>query len=121
MKRLKVVNEYEYSNKGVSVNGILEEDSIGLLSEFEKTLIKSDKKPKTLEFSMNSLGLEFSKASSIHHVFCPMYVQKGVLILDVRELHRKKILSEYLRVRLLEALIDFREDMNVLDCELLWR
>lgn len=121
MKRLKVVNNYEYSNKGVSVNGILEEDSIGLLSEFEKTLIKSDRKPKTLEFSMNSLGLEFSKASSIHHVFCPMYVQKGVLILDVRELHRKKMLSEYLKSKFSEALNEFKEDMNTSSCELRWR
>lgn len=121
MKRLKVVNEYEVIDGEPYVNGISSKHYKGLLSKYEEDLFKNNECPEPLNFSMNSLGLEFSKASSIHHIFCPMYVQKGVLILDVRELHRKKILSEYLKSKFSEALNDFKEDMNAYSCELRWR
>lgn len=48
-------------------------------------------------------------------------MQKGILVLDVRELHRKKMLSEYLKSKFSEALNEFKEDMNASGCELLWR
>lgn len=121
MKRLKVVNEYEVKDGEPYVNGISSKQYKGLLSEYEKELFKNNKCPEPLKFSMNSLGLEFSKLSSIHHTFCPLYVQKGILVLDIRELHRKKMLSEYLKSKFSEALNEFKEDMNASDCELRWR
>ena len=84
-------------------------------------MLQSRNAPESLEFNMNSLGLEFSKLSSIHHVFCPIYVQKGVLVLDVRELHRKHLLSEYLKSKFSETLDEFKEDMGAYSSELLWR
>lgn len=121
MKRLKVVNEYEVIDGEPYVNGISSKQFKGLLSEYEEDLFKNSKCPEPLKFSMNSLGLEFSKLSSIHHTFCPLYVQKGILVLDVRELHRKKMLSEYLKSKFSEALNEFKDDMNASSCELLWR
>ena len=121
MKRLKVVNKYEVIDGEPYVNGISAKHCKGLLSEYEEDLFKNNKCPEPLKFSMNSLGLEFSKLSSIHHTFCPLYVQKGILVLDVRELHRKKMLSEYLKSKFSEALNEFKEDMNASGCELRWR
>lgn len=121
MKRLKVVNKYEVIDGELYVNGISSNQFKGLLSEYEEDLFKNSKCPEPLKFSMNSLGLEFSKLSSIHHTFCPLYVQKGVLVLDVRELNRKKMLSEYLKSKFSEALNEFKDDMNASSCELRWR
>lgn len=121
MKRLKVINEYGVIDGEPYVNGISSKQFKGLLSEYEEDLFKNNECPEPLKFSMNSLGLEFSKLSSIHHTFCPLYVQKGILVLDVRELYRKKMLSEYLKSKFSEALNEFKEDMNASSCELRWR
>lgn len=121
MKRLKVINKYEVIDGEPYVNGISSKQFKGLLSEYEEDLFKNNECPEPLKFYMNSLGLEFSKLSSIHHTFCPLYVQKGILVLDIRELHRKKMLSEYLKSKFSEALNEFKEDMNASDCELRWR
>lgn len=121
MKNLKIVNRYSTVDGEIYVNGISTKQCKGLLSGYEEKMLQSRNAPESLEFSMNSLGLEFSKLSSIHHVFCPMYVQKGVLILDVRELHRKHLLSEYLKSKFSETLDEFKKDMNAYSCELLWR
>lgn len=121
MKSLKVVNKYEVIDGEPYVNGISSKTFKGLLSEYEEDLFKNNKCPEPLKFSMNSLGLEFSKLSSIHHTFCPLYVQKGILVLDVRELYRKKMLSEYLKSKFSEALNEFKDDMNASSCELRWR
>lgn len=121
MKNLKIVNRYSTVDGEIYVNGISTKQYEGLLSGYEKKMLQSRNAPESLEFSMNSLGLEFSKLSSIHHIFCPMYVQKGVLILDVREIHRKHLLSEYLKSKFLETLDEFKEDMGAYSSELLWR
>lgn len=121
MKNLKIVNRYSTVDGEIYVNGISSKQYKGLLSGYEEKMLKSRNAPESLEFSMNSLSLEFSKLSSIHHVFCPMYVQKGVLILDVRELHRKHLLSEYLKSKFSETLDEFKEDMGAYSSKLLWR
>lgn len=121
MKNLKIVNRYSTVDGEIYVNGISTKQYKGLLSWYEEKMLQGKNAPESLEFSMNSLGLEFSKLSSIHHIFCPMYVQKGVLTLDVRELHRKHFLSEYLKSKFSESLNEFKEDMNAYSCELLWR
>ena len=121
MKNLKIVNRYSTVDGEIYVNGISTNQYKGLLSGYEEKMLQGKNAPESLEFSMNSLGLEFSKLSSIHHIFCPMYVQKGVLTLDVRELHRKHFLSEYLKSKFSESLNEFKEDMNAYSCELLWR
>ena len=121
MKNLKIVNRYSTVDGEIYVNGISSKQYKGLLSGYEEKLLQSQNAPESLEFNMNSLGLEFLKLSSIHHIFCPIYVQKGVLVLDVRELHRKHLLSEYLKSKFSETLDEFKEDMNAYSCELLWR
>ena len=121
MKNLKIVNKYSTIDGEIYVNGISTKQYKGLLSGYEEKMLQSQNAPESLEFSMNSLGLEFSKLSSIHHIFCPIYVQKGVLVLDVRELHRKHFLSEYLKSKLSETLDEFKEDMGAYSSELLWR
>lgn len=121
MKNLKIVNRYSTVDGEIYVNGISTKQYEGLLSGYEEKMLQSRNAPESLEFSMNSLGLEFSKLSSIHHIFCPIYVQKGVLVLDVRELHRKHLLSEYLKSKFSEILDEFKEDMGAYSSELLWR
>lgn len=121
MKNLKIVNRYSTVDGEIYVNGISTKQYKGLLSGYEEKMLQSQNAPESLEFSMNSLGLEFSKLSSIHHIFCPIYVQKGVLVLDVRELHRKHLLSEYLKSKFSETLDEFKEDMGAYSSELLWR
>lgn len=121
MKNLKIVNRYSTVDGEMYVNGISTKQYEGLLSGYEKKMLQSKNAPESLEFSMNSLGLEFSKLSSIYHIFCPMYVQKGVLTLDVRELRRKHLLSEYLKSKFSETLDEFKEDMGAYSSELLWR
>lgn len=121
MKNLKIVNRYSTVDGEIYVNGISTKQYEGLLSGYEEKMLQSKNAPESLEFSMNSLGLEFSKFSSIHHIFCPIYVQKGVLVLDVRELHRRHLLSEYLKSKFSETLDEFKEDMGAYSSELLWR
>ena len=121
MKNLKIVNRYSTVDGEIYVNGISSKQYKGLLSGYEEKMLQSQDAPKSLEFNMNSLGLEFSKLSSIHHIFCPIYVQKGVLVLDIRELHRKHLLSEYLKSKFSETLDEFKEDMGAYSSELLWR
>lgn len=121
MKNLKIVNRYSTVDGEIYVNGISSKQYEGLLSGYEEKMLQNQNAPESLEFSMNSLGLEFSKLSSIHHIFCPIYVQKGVLVLDVRELHRKHLLSEYLKSKFSETLDEFKEDMGAYSSELLWR
>ena len=121
MKTIKKVLRYSPVDGEIYVNGISTKQYEGLLSGYEKKMLQSKNAPESLEFSMNSLGLEFSKLSSIHHIFCPIYVQKGVLVLDIRELHRKHLLSEYLKSKFSETLDEFKEDMGAYSCELLWR
>lgn len=121
MKNLKIVNRYSTVDGEIYVNGISSKQYKGLLSGYEEKMLQSQNAPESLEFNMNSLGLEFSKLSSIHHIFCPIYVQKGVLVLDVRELHRKHLLSEYLKSKFSETLDEFKEDMGAYSSELLWR
>ena len=121
MKNLKIVNRYNTVDGEIYVNGISTKQYEGLLSGYEQKMLQSKNAPESLEFSMNSLGLEFLKLSSIHHIFCPIYVQKGVLVLDVRELHRKHLLSEYLKSKFSETLDEFKEDMGAYSSELLWR
>lgn len=121
MKNLKIVNRYSTVDGEIYVNGISSKQYKGLLSGYEEKMLQSQNAPESLEFSMNSLGLEFSKLSSIHYIFCPIYVQKGVLVLDVRELHRKHLLSEYLKSKFSETIDEFKEDMGAYSSELLWR
>lgn len=121
MKNLKIVNRYSTVDGEIYVNGISSKQYKGLLSGYEEKMLQSKNAPESLEFNMNSLGLEFSKLSSMHHIFCPIYVQKGVLVLDVRELHRKHLLSEYLKSKFSETLDEFKEDMGAYSSELLWR
>lgn len=121
MKNLKIVNKYSTVDGEIYVNGISSKQYKGLLSGYEEKMLQSQNAPESLEFNMNSLGLEFSKLSSIHHIFCPIYVQKGVLVLDVRELHRKHLLSEYLKSKFSKTLDEFKEDMGAYSSELLWR
>ena len=109
MKNLKIVNRYSTVDGEIYVNGISTKQYKGLLSGYEEKMLQGKNAPESLEFSMNSLGLEFSKLSSIHHIFCPMYIQKGVLTLDVRELHRKHLLSEYLKSKLSELLMSSKK------------
>lgn len=121
MKNLKIVNRYSTVDGEIYVNGISSKQYKGLLSGYEEKMLQSQNAPESLEFNMNSLGLEFLKLSSIHHIFCPIYVQKGVLVLDVREFHRKHLLSEYLKSKFSESLNELKEDMNAYSCKLLWR
>ena len=74
MKNLKIVNRYSTVDGKIYVNGISSKQYKGLLSEYEEKMLQSKNAPESLEFSMNSLGLEFSKLSSVHHIFCPIYM-----------------------------------------------
>lgn len=77
MKNLKIVNRYSTVDGEIYVNGISTKQYEGLLSGYEEKILQSKNAPESLEFSMNSLGLEFQNSVQ-YTIYSVLYMCRKV-------------------------------------------
>lgn len=118
MKLLKVCNTYERVGNQLLVDGNIAISDSGkifssFISEYELAIYKRGRDIKPLEFNISNLGLEYGKFGSIFHTHCPIEIEDDVVVLDARALYSRKMISQYMEKKLIDALAIISKDMRV--------
>lgn len=111
-------NTYERVGNQLLVDGNIAISDSGkifssFISEYELAIYKRGRDIKPLEFNISNLGLEYGKFGSIFHTHCPIEIEDDVVVLDARALYSRKMISQYMEKKLIDALAIISKDMRV--------
>lgn len=111
-------NTYERVGNQLLVDGNIAISDSGkifssFISEYKLAIYKRGRDIKPLEFNISNLGLEYGKFGSIFHTHCPIEIEDDVVVLDARALYSRKMISQYMEKKLIDALAIISKDMRV--------